>query len=470
MARYIPVRDVHSARVLGWACIVALVEPACTALEPGSDAFGVDAGPTLTASPFESLDGVAGAAGASRVAGCPPVRERPLRVVGGDPVLEIDIDDAWSCTTNYLLASPVLVAAGRVLTIGPDTRIAGERGSYLLVERDARLVADGTPDAPVIFSSARPVGERAPGDWKGLMFAGSAPSHVANAALPGSVSDARAFAGGGPSGDAAYDCGTLRFARVEFAGGTTDEETTPAAAVTLGGCGTSTVIDHLQIHRATDGLGLIGGTVGVHHLVVTNDGAGNAIEWTAGYAGQMQYVVVQGAGGAAALKGSNSAASPEQLPVSHPVLFNVSAVGLRPLIPSGSHYGVLLQHGSRATLQNSIIAHFDDAAIALESEATIAAVDAGQIGHLTLFDNGRDGMTQLTPAAARLASDSVRVRDPGLDAALRLEAPDFVPSDSGVQSDIEITPAGLDPAATYRGALPYSGPDWTFGWTEYPLN
>jgi hypothetical protein len=443
---------------------------ACTALEPGADDFGVDAGRRLTASPFESSADDAGTARPSPIAGCPPVRERPLRVLENDPVIELEADESWSCTTNYLLASPLLISPGKSLTIGPDTRIAGEQGSYLLAQRGARLVANGTADAPVVFGSARPLGERAPADWKGLMFAGSAPSHVTNAALPGSVSDVRAFFGGGPSGDVAHDCGALRFVRVEFAGANTDEEATPAAAVTLGACGTSTVIDYLQIHRATDGLGLIGGTTSVRHLLVTNNAAGNAVEWTAGYTGQMQYVVAQGAGGAAALKGSNSEASPEQAPVSHPVIYNASIVGLRPRISGGSHHGLLLQHGATATLQNSIIAHFDDGAITLESEASIAASDASQIAHLTLFDNGRDGQTHLTAAAQRLASDSLRVRDPGLDAALRLADPDFVPRDAGVQSDIELTPAGFDPAATYRGALPFSGPDWTLGWTDYPLN
>jgi hypothetical protein len=450
-------------------CFVLLAALACSALEPGADVFGVDAGRSLAASPFESSVGDAGTDRPSPIAGCPPVRERPLRVLEGEPVLELGSDEGWSCTTNYLLASPLLIAPGQTLTIGPDTRIAGAQGSYLLARRGARLIANGTADAPVVFGSARRSGERAPADWRGLMFAGSAPSHVANATLPGSVSDARAFFGGGPSGDVAHDCGALRFVRVEFAGGSTDEEATPAAAVTLGACGSATEIDHLQIHRATDGLGLLGGTVGVRHVIVTNNAGGNAIEWTAGYTGPMQYVVAQGAGGAAALKGSNSEASPEQLPVSHPVIYNASIVGLRPLIASSSHYGVLLQHGATATLQNSIVVFFDDAALALESEATLAAVDVAQIGHLTVFGNGRDGQTHLTQAAERLGA-ALRVRDPGLDAALSLTEPDFVPRDPGVQSDIELTPAGLDPAATYRGALPFSGPDWTLGWTDYPLN
>jgi hypothetical protein len=262
----------------------------------------------------------------------------------------------------------------------------------------------------------------------------------------------------------------LRYVRIEFAGGSTDEEATPGAALSLGGCGTATQIEFVQVHRATDGVGLLGGTAALRHLVVSNNGFGNAIEWTGGYTGSLQYLAVQGSGAGAAFKGSNSESDPGLLPVSHPSLYNVTAVGISPLIPSGAHYGFMLQHGSRATLRNSIITGFDDAGLVLESEATIAGATPEQISHLTLFDNGAGGMVHLQRAAAGLASDSLRFRDPGLEAAARLESPDFVPTDSGVMSNIAVTPPGFDPAATYRGALPFGGEDWTQGWTDYPLD
>jgi len=444
---------------------------ACTPIEPGSDLFGADAGPAATSAPFER----AGSAGdeldrPSTVAGCLPVRQRPTRIIGGNAGAELDADETWSCQSNYWIAAPWFVRPGVSLTIGPDTRIIVASGAYLLVERGGRLVAEGTRQAPVVFSSAQPIGRRAPGDWKGIMLAGSAPTHVANATLPGSVSDARAYFGGGPSGDVDHDCGRLRFLRIEFAGGSTDEEATPGAALALAGCGTSTLIDFVQIHRATDGLGILGGTLGIQHVVVSNNGFGNAIEWTAGYTGPLQHVAVQGSGTGAALKGSNSESDPALEPVSHPVLYNVTAVGISPLLASGAHYGLSLQHGSAATLRNSIITRFDDAAIVLDSEPTIAAATPEQISHLTLFDNGLGGATHLPRAAAALQSDSLRLRDPGLDAATNLARPDFAPTDSGVMSNIALTPPGFDPTATYRGALPFQGEDWTLGWTDYPLD
>lgn len=402
--------------------------------------------------------------------GCAPVRERPTETFGLDASAGLDADAVWSCQRNYLLAGPLFIRGGVSLSIGPDVRVVAAPGAYVLAERGARLVAEGTREAPVVFSSSQPIGGRAPGDWKGILLAGSAATHVANASLPGSVGDGRAEYGGGPSGASDHDCGRLRYVRIEFAGGSTDEEATPGAALSLGGCGTATQIEFVQIHRATDGIGLLGGSAGLEHVVVSNNGFGNAIEWTGGYSGRLQYLVVQGSGAGAALKGSNSESEPGLLPVSHPILYNVTAVGISPLIPSGAHYGLLLQHGSRATLRNSIITRFDDAAIVLESAPTIAAATPDEISHLTLFDNGEGGMAHLPRAAAALASDSLRDRDPGLEAATRLDLPDFVPTDSGVTSNIAVTPPGFDPAATYRGALPFGGEDWTLGWTDYPLD
>lgn len=52
--------------------------------------------------------------------------------------------------------------------------------------------------------------------------------------------------------------------------------------MTLNGCGTSTVIDYVQVHRGVDdGLESFGGTVSVKHLVLSgNDDDG--LDWDRG--------------------------------------------------------------------------------------------------------------------------------------------------------------------------------------------
>lgn len=445
---------------------------ACTPLESPADFFGDDAGTTRTLSELNRGAGAdSGLTRPSPVAGCLPVADRPALVVGQpDQPLELSEDAEWSCRANYVLATPLVVRPGVTLSVGPDTRIASARGVFVLIQRGARIVAEGSREAPIIFTSAQPIGRRAPADWRGLLMAGNARSHLTNATLPHTLSDPRASHGGGPNGDLEHDCGSLRYVRIEFAGGSTDEEALPVAALSLAGCGSATQVDYIQVHRATDGIGLFGGAARLKHVVVSNNALGDAIEWTGGYTGEMQYVVAQSAGAAAAFKGSNSDSDPSLLPVSHPVIFNATAVGVRPTLPSGSHLGVLLQLGSAATLKNSIITNFEDGGIELRSAQTIDAVSANDVSHLQLYENGVDGATHLTAAAAGLQSDSLRARDPGLTGATRREQPDFQPSNDSVRADITVTPSGFDPAATFRGALPFQGDDWTLDWTDYPVD
>ncbi len=444
---------------------------ACTQLESPEDFFGNDGGGVTVSSPNRPRSAEGAPSRPSSVAGCSPIDVRPALTIG-EPgqAVELDEDGTWNCQNNYTLAAPVFVRPGATLTIGPDTRVLSEQGVFILVERGARLVAQGTRNGPVVLTSARAVGQRAPADWRGLVLTGNAPSHVTNTAVADTVSDARAFFGGGPNGEDDHDCGVLRYVRIEFAGGNTDEEATPSAALSLAGCGTGTEIDHVQIHRASDGLGLLGGTVAVRHTVVSNNGFGDAVEWTGGYTGQMQYVVAQSAGAAASFKGSNSDSEPSLQPVSHPVIYNATAVGVRSQIPSGSHVGLLLEFGSAATMKNSIITNFDDAAIDLRSAPTVASISPNEISHILLHQNGTGGSSHLTAAAGRLSGPSLRDRDPGLGAATRREEPNFQPTEPSVMTDIVITPAGFDPAASFRGAVPFEGDDWTVDWTEYPLD
>jgi hypothetical protein len=450
---------------------VTIVSGACSSLEPGSDFFGLDAGVSSLAPAPELSFGDGGADRTSAIAGCPPIAQRPtLRLGAPGQVVEIENDATWTCQNNYLLQAPLSVRAGATLSVGPDTYVAASPNTFVSVERGARLLASGVREAPIVFTSAAAPGARRPGDWRGLVLLGAAASHTTNATLSGVLNDARGFYGGGPEGNLTHDCGRLRYVRVEFAGGDTDEEATPAAALSLAGCGSDTVVDYVQVHRATDGLGLFGGNVNIQHLVVSNNDLGDAVEWTGGYAGRMQYVIAQSSGAAAALKGSNSDADPALLPQSHPIIYNASAIGVRPPIASGGHFGVLLQLGSALTLKNSIIFNFADAGIELRSAQTLASVSTSDVSHVLLHSNGPDDVTHFTSAAAVLDGDSMRDRDPGLTRAARRDRPEFKPTDASVMTDIAIPPAGFDPAAAFRGALPYEGEDWSLDWTAYPLD
>jgi hypothetical protein len=68
--------------------------------------------------------------------------------------------------TVYQLSGFIKVANGATLTIQPGTKIVGDYdipGSSLFILRGARIMAEGTAENPIVFTSERPVGQRQPG-------------------------------------------------------------------------------------------------------------------------------------------------------------------------------------------------------------------------------------------------------------------------------------------------------------------
>lgn len=471
---------------------------ACTPLEPGSDLFGAAGGtdgggakPTGSSggpgggiagsggTPGSSDGGrgdsdAAGAAGAANAL-CPAPEDRSLQVLGESGELALDADTSWSCEHDYELAGNVIVAPGVTLTIEAGTVIRAAPKAMLLVQRGARLEASGSEQLPITFTSAKPEGQRRPGDYRGVILIGDGPSQTTTTPVFDSLSDFRAHYGGGQAGDPNGSCGTLRYVRVEFAGGSTDDASLPAGALTLAGCGAGTVVDYVQVHRAKDGIGLLGGTAPLRHVVVTNNQTGEAIEWSRGYTGTMQFVVAQSLGASAAMQGSNSAEDPEASPVSRPVIYNATLVG-RALFAMDFHYGLKLQLGSRVVFKNSVLQGFVDAAfdLALDPDVLQAQVGSGKsidISHALMNGNARSYTER---AQVLSAMDSMRMQDPGLAAALNptedmpLATPIFAPTDPTVNTQPAAVPAGFDATAGFRGGVPQDGVDWTLGWTSFP--
>lgn len=110
----------------------------------------------------------------------------------------------------------IYVGTGSVLTIEPGTVIKGDKDTQaaLIVEPGGKLIAEGTKDAPIVFTSEQPKGQRKPGDWGGLIICGNAKNNqgVLNQQIEGGP---RTKHGGNDDAD---NSGILRYVRVEFAG------------------------------------------------------------------------------------------------------------------------------------------------------------------------------------------------------------------------------------------------------------
>lgn len=421
----------------------------------------------------------------------------------------IQRDTRWTADQVHVLDGIVFVTDGATLTVEPGAQVLGQRGSALIVTAGATLDAVGTADAPVVFTSAQPAGTRAPGDWGGVALLGRARVNRSAPHLEGlAASDQTAFGGD----DDAGSCGRLRYARIEFAGQerARDDELN---GLTLAGCGAGTIVEQVQVHRASDdGVQIVGGTVGLRQIVISRAGD-DGMDWEAGWRGQAQFVVVQqDRTGDHAVEGDNDPADPEAQPRSRPTVSNLTVIGSRDA-PAG--VGLFLSGGTAGEILNAVVV---GPAVGIDVEngalppgppeaprSTVRQLIGGDLDPASeglrlqavqLFDVGPDGQTgfpqEPRPAGAddpawtqtdddgfdearHFLSEGGGVtvgEDPELARPYSLSAPDLRPLRRLVGATL---PAGrgLDEAARYRGAFDAqaaSGSDWTAGWTAYPAD
>ena len=187
---------------------------------------------------------------------------------------------------TYLMKGWIYVGTGSVLTIEPGTVIKGDKDTQaaLIVEPGGKLIAEGTKDAPIVFTSEQPKGQRKPGDWGGLIICGNAKNNqgVLNQQIEGGP---RTKHGGNDDAD---NSGILRYVRVEFAGYPFQKDK-EINGITFGSVGSGTTIDHLQVSYSNDdSYEWFGGNVNCKYLVAYN-GWDDEFDTDNGFSGKVQY-------------------------------------------------------------------------------------------------------------------------------------------------------------------------------------
>ena len=198
---------------------------------------------------------------------------------------------------DYLLNGPVFIGDGTaetVLTIEAGTTIYGLKDpgapGTLIVDRGSKLEANGTKDAPIVFTSDQLEGQRDRGDWGGLIINGYAPINGCDEAPCSAEGEGSTGSYGGD--DPADSSGTLRYVRVEYAG-TLFSEDNELNGIAFQGVGSGTTVEYVQVHmNKDDGIEFFGGTVSAKYVVLTGIGD-DSIDWTDGWTGNIQYGIVK---------------------------------------------------------------------------------------------------------------------------------------------------------------------------------
>ena len=259
---------------------------------------------------------------------------------------------------NYVITGPVLMAAGTTLTVPAGMTVRAQPvgvNAYIAIQQGAQINAAGTASNPIVFTSN--ASSPASGDWGGIVMCGSAPiNSTADGSADTSTSEVGGLSYGGNT--PADNSGTLRYVRIEYAGGAIDGNA-ELNGLSLYAIGNSTIIDFVQIFEGSDdGVEFFGGTVDVSHVVVVNS-EDDSIDWTEGYIGSITDVYVQhGASHDKAFEcdGYNTDFSNEAGYFSAPNVTNVTIAGA-----NDGGEAVRLRAGTQGIFTNVLLVDFDEA-------------------------------------------------------------------------------------------------------------
>jgi hypothetical protein len=201
---------------------------------------------------------------------------------------EITTNTTWTRNNIYLLNGFVYVNSGVTLTIEPGTIIKGDLANKgaLVIRQGGRIMAEGTATQPIVFTSNQPAGQRAPGDWGGIIICGYAPTNLpALTNIEGGV--VATF--GGPTATQPNDnSGVMRYVRIEYPG-VAFLPNNEINGLTLAGVGAGTTIDHIQVTGSgDDSFEWFGGTVNAKYLIGLA-GTDDDFDTDNGYSGRVQY-------------------------------------------------------------------------------------------------------------------------------------------------------------------------------------
>ena len=228
----------------------------------------------------------------------PPVENKDKIITG-----LITEDTYWYADTAYEMAGKVVVKEGVTLFIEAGTVVKARDGqgslsTALIIAQGGKIQATGTTEAPIVFTSIYDNGtnldETDMGLWGGIVVLGYAPisADAATALIEGlPANEPFAVYGGNNIHD---NSGVLKYVSIRHAG-TLLGDGNELNGLTLGGVGSATVIDNIEVvGNLDDGIEFFGGTVNASNLLVWAQGD-DAFDIDQAYAGIISnFVNVEG--------------------------------------------------------------------------------------------------------------------------------------------------------------------------------
>jgi hypothetical protein len=408
---------------------------------------------------------------------------------------DITADTKWYAAAKYMLSGFVYVKNNATLTIEPGTIIKGVSGTKaaLMIEKGSKILAAGTAEKPIVFTSDKPKGQRGYGDWGGLVICGYAPTNKHDGGITGNgVAEGgigSTYGGSNP----ADNSGVLQYVRIEFPGiGLTATANSEINGLTLYAVGSGTTIDHIQVsYSGDDSYEWFGGTVNMKYLVALR---GWDDDWDTdnGFIGKVQFFVSLRDPASAdqstsnGFESDNDADGSALTPNTAPVFVNGSVFGPKvstsTTINSLFGHGAQLRRGTRTSIYNTVIAGWPYGIYidgALGDSPTQANNNVLQIENSVISGMGSNYKTNATSLQSPDAwftsvarNNSVLATNDLLQvtAPFNLTAPNFLPAaGSPLLTGASFTNTRLTDSfftvVSYKGA--FGTTNWTSGWCNF---
>ena len=306
----------------------------------------------------------------------PPTTGQTITLKG-----RIEKDTVLKAGNNYILSGLVYMVNNATMKVEPGVTVKGDyQGSNvaaLIITRGAKLVADGTQDNPIVFTSNSPVPRS--GDWGGIVLCGKASvnttyngtytspvvtgpgTYQVEGGIDNSFGDG--VAGGGASPNDDDSSGVIRYVRIEYAGYAyqPDKEIN---SLTMAAVGRKTLIDYVQVTYAKDdAFEWFGGTVNCAHLIAykTQD---DDFDTDNGYSGRVQFGIalrdsaIADISRSEAFESDNDASGSINAPQTRAVFSNMTVIGPRATLANNGNSLYLtaaqIRRNSGITICNSI--------------------------------------------------------------------------------------------------------------------
>lgn len=288
----------------------------------------------------------------------PPVASNTV-VVSGD----VTANTTWSADKIYLLKGNVFVTNNATLTIEPGTIIKGDKAAKgaLVITRGAKIMAVGTVEKPIVFTSNVAAGARKEGDWGGVILLGKARNNVGTSVAIEGIPDGGADKNKHGGTDDADNSGTMKYVRIEYAGIALSPDN-EINGLTFGSVGSGTTIDYIEVYRSgDDAFEWFGGTVNCSHLLAI-DSWDDDFDTDNGFSGKVQFGLAQRLPVTADVSGSNGFESDNNgsgdnaAPQTSAVFSNMTILG--PIYTGNGSVNANFQHAAQIR-RNSAISIFN---------------------------------------------------------------------------------------------------------------